>query len=181
MRMLLLHDITPDTDVAAALDAAGHEVVRCAEPGDRAFPCVRVDGGTCPLDGTVDVAVVVHDKPTAGLAFGEAGVICALRDGLPLVVAGTHAFSPFVERADAVADDLADIPAACLRAVAAAADRDARAIAEAAGTAVAAVERAGGRVRVRLPDGASERDAVVAHQAATRRFPRARVIDVGRG
>jgi hypothetical protein len=177
MRTLLLHDITPDAEPADALRAAGHEIVRCTGPDERTFPCVGITTGRCPLDGTVDVAVVVHDKPTTGFASGEAGVVCALRDRVPLVVAGNHTFSPFVELADAVADDVDDLDAACRRAVTAAACRDADAIGAAAGCD-ATVERRGGVVRVVLAGEASEKAGVLAHQEASRRFPHVRVIDV---
>ncbi|HET7719874.1 MAG TPA: hypothetical protein VFK43_07910, partial [Acidimicrobiales bacterium] len=124
MRILLLHDDHADErPVARALEDAGHEIRRCAPPGKPAFPCMGATASSgapshqCPLDGTVDVAVVVHDRPSTTLAAGEAGVVCALRDGLPLVVAGSAAPSPYTARADAIAGGLGDVAAACDRAV----------------------------------------------------------------
>src|SRR5689334_1884487 len=102
MRALLMHDITPDSTVADALRRGGYDVVRCSEDGATPFPCSGA-GGSCPLDGSVDVAVVVHDRPTTDLAVGEVGVVCAFRDGVPVVLAGNHTQSPFDVRCDAVA------------------------------------------------------------------------------
>lgn len=175
MRTLLLHDITIDQPVADVLSRAGHDVVRCSEPGQPAFPCSGADG-SCPLDGSVDVAVVVHDRPSAELAVGEIGVVCALRDGIPVVLAGNHSQSAFASRCDAVAADTQDVPAACERAVAAA-DRAAGFVSRFCG-ADAVVVRRGHAVRVQLAPGATERHAVLAHQAVKCLFPTVRTIDV---
>jgi hypothetical protein len=176
MRTLLLHDSTPDQAVADTLAAAGHEVVRCWAPGQPGFPC-KGAYGDCPLDGSVEVAVVVHERPSSLLAVGELGVICALRDGVPVVVTGSHAGNVFADRADAIAADREDVPDACRRAVAAA-DRRASARVSRACAAEAEVSRRGPAIRVVLAPGSSERDAVSAHRAATRLFPAARTIDV---
>jgi hypothetical protein len=176
MRTLLLHDSTPDQAVADTLVAAGHDVVRCWDPGQPGFPC-KGSHGACPLDGSVEVAVVVHERLSNLLALGELGMICALRDGIPVVVTGRHAGSVFAERADAIASDTEDVPDACQRAVVAA-DRRASARVSRACGAEAEVSRRGHAIRVVLAPGSSERDAVSAHQAATRLFPAARTIDV---
>ncbi len=173
-----MHDITPDDGPARVLRDAGYDVVRCAPAGHHGFPC---DGATgrCPLDATVDVAVVVHDRPSNDIAPSEAGVVCALRDGVPLVVAGNHAHSPFAGAAAAEAASIDDIPAACARATSTAAARASVVVSRFAGTD-ATVERHGAAVRVTIGPDAAERHAVLAHQAARRLFPRARTVEVGR-
>src|SRR5260221_7905069 len=74
---------------AQALVGAGHRVLRCHEPGEPAFPCnaLRPDR-TCPIVTGFDVALTVRSRPAAVPAPGEMGVLCALRQGIPLVVAG---------------------------------------------------------------------------------------------
>ena len=170
MRTLLLHDSAYDGDVAATLEAAGHEVVRCSPSPTHRFPCVGIDG-PCPLDGTVDVAVVVHGGPAQAFDPGEAGVVCALRDGVPLVVVGSAARSPFGLLASAVGVGPADVDAACHRAVAA---RDHR-----LGRLVGGHVQIEGRcVRATLPVGATPADTVRAHRALGDAVPGAQVIDV---
>jgi hypothetical protein len=179
MRALLMHDdITPDTAVADALSAAGYDIVRCSEAGAPRFPCSGA-GGSCPLDGSVDVAVVVHDRPAADLAVGEVGVVCAFRDGVPVVLAGSETQSPFEGRCEAVAGDVADVPAACERAVTSAMDRASEFVSRYSGTDVR-VARHGHRVQVELCRDGTAAHAVLAHQAAARLFPSARTIDVRR-
>lgn len=173
MKALLLHDIVPDGAAAAALGSAGHEVVRCSPSGTRSFPCRGITD-RCPLDGTVDVAVVVHGKPTTDVAPGEVGAICARRDGIPLVVVGTGARTPLYELAAATAASLGDLPDACERVLAGKEARLGRAV---GGT----VRLAGGRVKVALPAWATTADVVRAHQYLTEAVPAARSIDVAIG
>jgi len=177
MRTLLMHDLADDTPYANALATAGHQVVRCSPNGRPQFPCAGARGD-CPLDATVDVAVVVHDRSTDDIAPGEAGVVCALRDRIPLVVAGANAHSPFGERVDAVAASVDDVPAACERAVAARLARAGRSVTDATGTP-ASIARRGDELRVTLPPGTTERQAVLVHQAVRREFPTARSIFIG--
>lgn len=179
MRALLMHDAGDDTLYARALTDAGYDVVRCGPAGRPAFPC-NGRQGACPLDATVEVAVVVHDRPTADIGVGEAGVVCALRDRVPLVVGGNHTHSAFGEAVDAVAVSAADVGPACERAVAAHMARAGRAVTTATGVE-ATLTRRGDEIRVALPADASERDAVLAHQAVRREFPTARSIVIGTG
>jgi hypothetical protein len=73
---------------ATALAAAGHEVVRCHEPGAAAFPCAGlVDPAACPLRSGVDVALDVRRTVVAEPTALEDGVGCALREGVPVVEA----------------------------------------------------------------------------------------------
>jgi hypothetical protein len=90
MKVLLLeHGTDVETGVERALADAGHEVVRCHQPGAPSFPCLGLrDGGVCPLDdGLVAVAVDVAPSPDVYPEHND-GVTCALRRNIPLVVAG---------------------------------------------------------------------------------------------
>ena len=171
-----MHDITPDRVVADVLTAAGYDVVRCAEPDAPDFPCAGAFG-SCPLDGSVDVAVVVHDRPAVDLAHGEIGVVCALRDAVPVVVAGNHTQSAFGARCDAVANSVGDVPAACRWAIAAAAHRASDFVSIFAGVSTT-VERRGHVVTVRLAPDATAAQAELASRATSRMYPSARTIDV---
>lgn len=170
MKALLLHDIAPDGLAAAALEASGIDVARCAPNAGRPYPCVGADG-PCPLDGTVDVAVVVHDGPSTDFHPGEVGVVCAQRDGIPLVVAGNGAFAPFRGQATVVAAGVSDLASACERAVQVRSERIGR-------TVGADVSIDGDRVRATLPPGSTGRDAVDVHRALAATLPSARTIDV---
>jgi hypothetical protein len=173
MKALLLGPTTDVTTIGADLAAAGYDVVRCSPATGPSFPCVGVRG-TCPLDATIDVAVVVHDDPTRDLGPAEVGVVCALRDGVPLVLTGSGAPISFTGLVDAVAVGRADVVAACERAVAASLRRHAREIA-------ATLDRAGDAVHATLDPDATDADAVRAHGHLRRTFPAARTIDVSRG
>lgn len=84
--------------VAESLESAGHRLFRCHEPGAANFPCAALaDGGACPLDAGIDVAVTVRTQspwPTAR----EDGVACALRAGVPVVEVNDGTPSPFLGR-----------------------------------------------------------------------------------
>jgi len=172
VKALLLND-TPGNDTAYATELrhAGYDVVRCSPPGEAHFPCVGIEGD-CPLDATVDVAVVIHEKASTGLAAGEAGVVCALRDGVPLVVAGNGAATPFGQSVDAVAAGVQDVVGACERAIGGSLSRTGRQLG-------GRLERDGDAVHLELDGDATEADAVRAHRALRTAFPAARVIDVG--
>lgn len=172
MKVLLLGDPPEQAQVAADLAAGGHQVVSCAPPGGRSFPCVGIRG-TCPLDGSVDVAVVVHDRAGRSLHPGEAGVVCALRDGVPLVATGNRGASAFGELVDAVAVGPGDLPTACRRAITASLRRRGRGLA-------AGLDRRGDAVRATLPAEATGADAVRVHRQLRDSFPEVRTIDVSR-
>lgn len=98
MRILVLEtDRRAADDAAVSLTAAGHDVVRCHERGRPAFPCRGLceDGGGCPLDEWVDVALTVRAHPYPRPTPSEDGVSCAIRRHVPLVVAGTSALNPY--------------------------------------------------------------------------------------
>lgn len=81
----------------AQLTASGHEVVRCHVPGQPAFPCVGLtDVGACPLEhGGVDVALTVRRNARSVPTPHEDGAACAIRNRVPLVVAGETALNPY--------------------------------------------------------------------------------------
>jgi hypothetical protein len=99
---------------ARALEAKGHRVLRCHEPGEPAFPCnALLEGRTCPLDAGFDVVVTVRGRPGPSPTFSEFGAICAMHDGLPLVVAGLSELNPFAAWAERTVAIDGDIVVAC--------------------------------------------------------------------
>lgn len=100
----------------AELEAAGHQVKRCHEPGARAFPCAGLDPGRCPLeDDAIDVALTVRARAHPRPSPLEDGVTCALRRRAPVVVAGRTTLNPF-ERYPVTVAGVDDIVAGCERA-----------------------------------------------------------------
>ena len=73
----------------AVLEAAGHRVHRCHPPGAGPFPCTGIAGDApCPIQTGVDVAVVFGGAPGGWTEPGGAvptGLVCAAREGIPLV------------------------------------------------------------------------------------------------
>ncbi len=99
---------------AAALDSAGMQVLRCHEPGAPAFPCnALIPGGVCPLDAGFDVVLTTRARPTPTIQPGEIGVVCALRTGRPLVVAGAARHNPFADLTATVVAEHGDVVTAC--------------------------------------------------------------------
>ena len=95
------------------LQAAGHEVVRCHEAGEPAFPCAALaEKQTCPLErAPVDVTVTVRDRPWSGPSPFEDGAVCALRQHIPLVAvdADINPFEPWTRREASSGDDLSAV------------------------------------------------------------------------
>jgi len=80
----------------AALEAAGHHVHRCYEPGSPGFPCRALEAsGTCPLDHGIDLALVVRDRIEPRPTRYETGVSCAIRAGVPVIERGPAVLDPF--------------------------------------------------------------------------------------
>ena len=109
MRTLLIES-SPGVgaEAAAALSDAGHPVVRCHEEGQPTFPCGDLTSpGSCPLHGpgAVDVVLSVRHPDDAEPTAAEAGVTCALRAGVPVVVLGDQDANPFAALTVPVADD----------------------------------------------------------------------------
>ncbi len=95
MRILLTEsDVGGSETATRTLEAAGHEVLRCVEPGAASFPCSGLSTGDCPIDGRVDVAVTVRSEPHAGPTERETGVLCALRHHVPVVVSSVDEADP---------------------------------------------------------------------------------------
>lgn len=154
MRILCLEARWGDADtVAERLRADGHEVVRCHdEAAGPSAPCVGLDRpGSCPLDieGGVDVAVAVRPDDEPHPTAHEAGVTCALRQGIPLVVAGATDPGPFARWGVTVPAG-GDVTAACHEAQREALDDLGRTIAIAACQAIGGPYRAGADIRAEV-------------------------------
>lgn len=109
---------------AQALRAAGHTVRSCSPestgaradaPFDTSLPvCVAVTDGRCPIDAGVDVALLTRHLTAGRPRLSEAGVLCALRQGVPLVVDTEGAADGFGQWATGFVHG--DVVRACLEA-----------------------------------------------------------------
>ena len=122
-RRLALNVLVVGTDdwaiqqAAEALRADGTEVLQCHEPGEPAFPCnALLEGRVCPLDVGFDVVLTVRGRPLPRPSEGEMGVVCALRNRVPLVVAGMATHNPYSPWAARVVDRHGDLAVACAEA-----------------------------------------------------------------
>lgn len=114
MRLLVVEtDPHAGDTVRASLEAAGHQVVSCFAPGAGSFPCNALTEAGCPVDDSLDGVVVVRARPWPRPTPLERGVICALRVGVPLVVAGNRALDPWTPWATAGLDGTEGVVAAC--------------------------------------------------------------------
>ena len=99
---------------AAALEEAGFGTLRCHEPGQPEFPCnALIEGRTCPLEVGFDVVATVRARPLETMAPGEIGVVCALRQGIPLVAAGVAPDRPFGPWAAITVEQGGELVGAC--------------------------------------------------------------------
>nr|SBP00003.1 hypothetical protein BN4615_P9519 [Nonomuraea gerenzanensis] len=116
---------------AALLAAEGHELAFCHGADDGGAPCAGLAAGRrCPLsEGGVDLVVDVRPAP-GRLTLREAGVLCALRSRVPLLVAGPTPEDTALGEAATIcrADELVD---ACACAMAATGPAARRAVSEA--------------------------------------------------
>lgn len=83
-------------DARAAVQAAGHRVHSCYDPGSEGFPCkalLEPDG--CPLDQGMDVALLVRHRILLQPTTLENGAICAIRAGVPVAEQGSPILDPF--------------------------------------------------------------------------------------
>ena len=105
--------------LAPTLEREGLQVLTCHEPGEPAFPCnaLRPDR-VCPLDAGFDVVVTMRARSLERLAEGEFGVVCAVRTGRPLVVAGVAVESPLEPWAAQVVERGGDVASAARAAIA---------------------------------------------------------------
>ncbi|MHB8681608.1 MAG: hypothetical protein ACYDA2_05890 [Acidimicrobiales bacterium] len=98
---------------APMLEAQGCEVLRCHEPGEPAFPCnALIPGRTCPLDAGFEVVVTVRARAVSTITPGEVGVVCALHNEIPLVVAGVGAGDPLGRFTARLVDQGGDVASA---------------------------------------------------------------------
>ncbi|MFI7700614.1 hypothetical protein [Nonomuraea sp. NPDC049480] len=150
MRILMTESDPSGGAVAGALLALeGHEVAYCHPPGAPAStaPCAGMAlEGHCPLaDGDVDLLVDVRLAP-GPFTLREAGVMCALRAQVPVLVAGP---TPSGTALDEIASrcDPVDLVETCAEAVSPAGPAARRAIADAVRPLL---HRAGTRPQVQL-------------------------------
>jgi hypothetical protein len=118
-----LNVLVLESEVGAAdearreLEEAGHHVVGCHKRGEDAFPCAGLhDERHCPLDEVVDVALDVCPRPRSQPAPREDGVACALRQHIPLVIAGPAVLNPYDDYAQSTINRTYDVVDACERA-----------------------------------------------------------------
>ena len=119
MRVLVLESDARAADLAVHRhEAAGHEVVRCHDRGAPTFPCnALLPSRSCPLeDQPVDVTLVVRAHPWPRPTSLERGVDCAIRAGVPLVVAGSPVLNPYEDFATLVVEGQQEAVEACERA-----------------------------------------------------------------
>lgn len=91
LRVLVVERQPGEADAKmTALRAAGHDVVGCFEAGQTTLPCKGFLGEAgCPLDERpIDVALDVRGDGGPPDSDREAGVRCAMRRGVPVMVLG---------------------------------------------------------------------------------------------
>ncbi|MBW8482420.1 hypothetical protein [Actinomadura parmotrematis] len=100
--------------IGALLAVEGHQVAFCHPPGTATGPCAAMArGGRCPLrERPVDVVVDVRIGGEAARADGL-GAGCAVRSGVPLLVAGTEPPAADVAERALFACGPEDVVAAC--------------------------------------------------------------------
>lgn len=103
---------------ARALQHAGHQVAHCPAAEGAGDGCQVLDGTNCELDEHLDVVLSVRARPLDRVVRSEYGAVCALRRGVPLVVAGSAASSPFASFAVTDVDLDGNVVAACVSAAA---------------------------------------------------------------
>jgi hypothetical protein len=105
---------------AARLEAAGHRVHRCwdepapAGAADRIalrdrYLCNGVTRHACPLDGGVDVALLVRGSVGSQPTVRESALTCALRAGVPVVEDGPALLDPYAPWVTRATGDLAAV------------------------------------------------------------------------
>jgi hypothetical protein len=117
--ILLIESRPGDGDAdAELLRAAGHRVHLCWPPQrygrtplrDR-FLCAGAARQRCPLLLGIDVALLVRGRLATEPTAREAGVACAIQEGIPVVEDGTDVLDPFTPWLSGRAE--ADVVAAC--------------------------------------------------------------------
>jgi hypothetical protein len=101
-------------EAARELERAGHTVARCHERQADVFPCNGLTPAGCPLERqVVDVVLDVRARPGSQPQPGEDGATCAVRQHVPLVVAGPPATGPYDAYAAVRLHRTYDVVAAC--------------------------------------------------------------------
>ena len=106
-----------------ALQQAGHQVVHCPLTEHADATCAVFDGERCDLDQHLDVVLSVRARPLDRVVRPEYGPACALRRGVPLVLAGRGTSSPFARFATSSVDLDGDVVTACVDAARSPADQ----------------------------------------------------------
>lgn len=102
---VLLLEAGPGDGAADArqLEDAGHRVHRCFDDTGPVgsvhpsgwSPCRALTAGDCPLDGSMDVALLARRGVSPRPGLRETGVRCAVRAGVPIVEDGADLLDPF--------------------------------------------------------------------------------------
>jgi len=187
--------------LAESLRAGGHQITTCDSPdGHGPMACAALRGEPCPIETRpVDVALHVTTELAGTPSIEDEGILCALRQFIPLVVANYDTadpastgdgFAPWAAAVCAPADvekTLAWAAAAPLRIHIAAAAEAANAVLASKGVEAhfdAIVHRSNGQIQVGLeadgpvPDDVRRDAAVRAHDVIRQIDQRSPAVDV---
>ncbi|MEP7054972.1 MAG: hypothetical protein ABI912_06960 [Actinomycetota bacterium] len=90
MATVLVTDASPAESAVLMTELArvGHEIVRCFPLASVNAPCAYIATGVCPVDDkAIDLAVDVRTMTAGALTPREQGAVCALRAGIPVIIA----------------------------------------------------------------------------------------------
>jgi hypothetical protein len=97
-----------------ALHARGHRTHRCHAVDGEPVPCAGLrDPSACPLEGTIDVALLVRRGVQPQPLPHEDGVRCALRAGVPVLEDGPDLLDPYASWITARVGPSGDVASAC--------------------------------------------------------------------
>jgi len=115
MDVLVVESHPHAADLAVdALEEVGNRVHRCYDEDSRGFPCRGVvELASCPLTGSIDVALVVRLRINPRPTRLEDGVRCAIRAGIPIVEDGTEVLDPYAPWISERLPHGADVVQAC--------------------------------------------------------------------
>lgn len=101
------------------LEAAGHRIHRCYDDPDAVGPCRGLSSpSACPVDGPVDVALVVRPGQPDSTGRFEEGVSCAVRAHVPVVELGAAEAEPLRPWITRRVPEGGDVAGACVDAIA---------------------------------------------------------------
>ena len=107
MRVLVVEREPGSGDQSVSeLEDAGHDVVRCVDADEASMPCKGMPGRhDCPLDQRpVDVALAIRGPEGGPSTEHEAGIRCALRTRIPVMVVGSASGANYEPWVDEVVD-----------------------------------------------------------------------------